>query len=91
MTKKKPPQSLQIRNSTAEFLMFTAQAGQGSIEVRVESDTVWLSQKLMAELFGVDIRTISEHLRNIFENKELQEDSVIRKFRITAADGKRYA
>lgn len=91
MTKgKKPPQSLQIRNSTAEFLIFTAQAGEGSIEVRVEGDTVWLSQKLMAELFGVDVRTISEHLRNIFENKELQEDSVVRKFRITAADGKQY-
>ncbi len=90
MTQKTPPQTLQIRNSTAEFLMFSAQAGQGSIEVRVESDTVWLSQKLMAELFAVDVRTISEHLRNIFESKELQENAVIRKFRITAADGKQY-
>ncbi len=79
-----------IRNSTAEFLIFTAQAGENSIEVRVEDETVWLTQKLMAELFGVDIRTISEHLKNIFQSNELNDDSVIRKFRITAADGKKY-
>jgi len=79
-----------IRNSTAEFLIFTAQAGEDSIEVRVENETVWLSQKLIAELFGVDVRTVSEHLRNIFKDSELQEDSVIRKFRITASDGKKY-
>jgi hypothetical protein len=51
-----------IRNSTAEFLIFTAQAGEQSIEARYESDTVWLSQKLMAELFAVNVRTVSEHL-----------------------------
>ena len=90
MSWKKSPQTLQIRNSTAEFLIFTAQAGEGSIEVRVEDETVWLTQKLMAELFGVDVRTVSEHLQNIFKNNELEEDSVIRKFRITAADGKQY-
>ncbi|MCB1616876.1 MAG: virulence RhuM family protein [Pseudomonadales bacterium] len=91
MTKgEKHPQSLQIRNSTAEFLIFTAQAGEGSIEVRVEGDTVWLTQKLMAELFGVSVPTINEHLKNIFASNELEENSVIRKFRITAADGKQY-
>jgi len=79
-----------IRNSTAEFLIFTSQAGEGSIEVRVEDDTVWLTQKLIAELFGVDVRTVSEHLRNIFKDGELQEGSVIRKFRNTASDGKKY-
>ena len=79
-----------IRNSTAEFLIFTAQAGDDSIEVRVKNETVWLTQKLMAELFGVDVRTISEHLKNIFQSNELKDDSVIRKFRITAADGKKY-
>jgi len=79
-----------IRNSTAEFLIFTAQAGDDSIEVRVAEETVWLTQKLMAELFGVDVRTISEHLKNIFQSNELKDDSVIRKFRITAADGKKY-
>ncbi len=79
-----------IRNSTTEFLIFTAQAGDDSIEVRVKDETVWLTQKLMAELFGVDVRTISEHLKNIFQSNELKDDSVIRKFRITAADGKKY-
>ncbi len=78
-----------ICNSTAEFLIFTAQAGDDSIEVRVENETVWLTQKLMAELFGVYVRTISEHLRNIFQRNELQDDSVIWKFWITAVSGNR--
>jgi hypothetical protein len=86
MTDKK----LQIRNSTAEFLVFTAQNGQQSIEVRYEDETIWLTQKLLATLFDVDIRTVSEHLKHIFKSGELQEDSVIRKFRNTAADGKSY-
>ena len=81
---------LQIRNSTAEFLIFTRQAGEAGIEVRVAEETVWLTQKLMAALFGVDVRTISEHLRNLFESGELRKDSVIRKFRTTASDGKNY-
>lgn len=79
-----------IRNSTAEFLIFTGQAGEQSIEARYENENVWLTQKLMAELFSVDVRTISEHLINIFQSEELQEDAVIRKFRNTAADGKKY-
>jgi hypothetical protein len=86
----KPEKKLQIRNSTAEFLIFTRQAGEDGIEVRVQDDTVWLTQKLMAVLFGVDVRTISEHLRNLFDSGEAREDSVIRKFRTTAADGKNY-
>ena len=80
-----------IRNSTAEFLIFTTQAGEQSIESRYEDDTVWLSQKLMAELFAVDVRTVSEHLKNVFASNELDEEAVIRKFRITASDGKTYA
>ncbi|WP_300670182.1 RhuM family protein [Desulfoluna sp.] len=79
-----------IRNSTAEFLIFTGQAGEQSIEARYEDETIWLTQKLMAELFGVDVRTVSEHLKNIFNSFELQEDSVVRKFRNTASDGKSY-
>lgn len=79
-----------IRNSTVEFLIFTGQSGEQSIEARYEDETIWLSQKLMAELFGVDVRTISEHLKNIFQSGELDETSVIRKFRITASDGKNY-
>ena len=80
----------QIRNSTAEFLIFTAQSGEGGIEVRYGDETIWLTQKLMAELFDVNVRTISEHLRNIFQSDELRENSVIRKFRNTASDGKQY-
>lgn len=81
---------LQIRNSTAEFLIFTGQAGEKSIEARYEDESIWLSQKLMAQLFDVSVPTINEHLKNIFACDELKEDSVIRKFRITASDGKKY-
>ncbi len=73
-----------IRNSTAEFLIFTGQAGEQSIEARYEDETVWLTQKLMAELFAVDVRTVSEHLKNIFASGELGEEAVVRKFRNTA-------
>ena len=80
-----------IRNSTAEFLIFTGQAGEQSIEARYEDETIWLTQKLIAALFSVSIPTINEHLKNIFDSDELDRDSVIRKFRITAADGKSYS
>jgi len=81
---------IQIRNSTAEFLVFTSQAKENGIEVRVEDETVWLTQKLIAALFEVDVRTVSEHFKNIFASGELAEGSVIRKFRNTASDGKQY-
>ncbi|NCC23378.1 MAG: cell filamentation protein Fic [Alphaproteobacteria bacterium] len=81
---------LQIRNSTAEFLIFTAQAGEQGIEVRFEGGTVWLTQKMLAELFQIGVPTVSEHLKNIFESNELEKESVVRKFRTTAADGKGY-
>ncbi len=87
---KKQSDKLMIRNSTAEFLIFTQQAGEGGIEVHYEDETIWLTQKLMAELFCVTIPTINEHLKNIFESNELQEKAVIRKFRITAPDNKSY-
>ena len=90
MNEQHPENKLIIHNSTAEFLIFTQQAGEGGIEVRYEDGSIWLTQKLMAELFNVDVRTISEHLKNIYASGELQEDSVIRKFRITASDGKNY-
>ncbi|AMO39180.1 hypothetical protein AC731_016305 [Thauera humireducens] len=64
-----------IRNSTAELLIFTSQAGDQSIEARYEDETVWLTQKLIAELFAVDVRTVSEHLRNIFASGELDEEA----------------
>ena len=73
---------LTIRNSTVEFLIFTSQAGEDSIEVKYTDQTVWLSQKMMAKLFDVTIPTINEHLKHIYQCKELDENSTIRKFRI---------
>jgi len=78
-----------IRNSTAEFLIFTGQAGEQSIEARYEDETVWLSQKLMAELFAVDVRTVSEHLKNIYSTGELVREATLRKFRTVQPEGGR--
>jgi len=83
------PQKLQIRNSTAEFLIFSRQAGENTIEVRVEDETVWLTQKLMAVLFEVDVRTVNEHLSNIYQSGEVLRDATIRKFRIVQKEGER--
>ena len=79
-----------VGNSMVEFLIFKEPSGESQIEVRYEKGTIWLTQKLMAELFSVSIPTINEHLKNIFKSSELQTNSVIRKFRITASDGKSY-
>ena len=73
-----------------QLIFYSTPQGSVKVEVVFENETFWLSQKRMAELFGVDVRTVNEHLKNIFKNGELQEDSVIRNFRITAADGKNY-
>jgi hypothetical protein len=81
---------LQIRNSTAEFLIFTSQAGKDGIEVRFENETIWLSQKLMAVLFDCSTDNISLHLKNIFKSGELNENSVTEEFSATASDGKKY-
>lgn len=82
--------TIQIRNSTAEFLIFTKQENKNTIEVRIEEETVWLTQKLMGVLFEKGRSTITEHLKNIFETGELRENSVCRDFRHTAEDGKEY-
>ncbi|MBR1377487.1 MAG: virulence RhuM family protein [Bacilli bacterium] len=81
--------NLQIRNSTAEFLIFTKQNKEKTIEVIVDDDSVWLSQKLMAELFGTTRNNITMHLKDIF-SKELNENSVCKDFLHTAEDGKKY-
>ena len=81
--------TLQIRNSTAEFLIFTKQNKEKTIEVIVDEESVWLSQKLMAELFGTTRNNITMHLSNIFQN-ELSESSVCKDFLHTASDGKNY-
>ena len=79
-----------IRSSAAEYLTFVAASGQGGVEAVYADEDVWLSQKMMGELYGVNVRTVSEHLKNIFADNELEQESVIRNFRITAADGKNY-
>ena len=83
---------LSIRSSAAEYLTYVASVGDetSSIEMRYEDENIWLTQKMMAALYDVDIRTINYHVKKIFKDSELQEDSVIRKFRITAEDGKTY-
>jgi len=90
MSDDSTPEKKQIRNSTAEFLIFSAQSGGEGLEVRYEDATIWLPQRLMAQLFDVSVPTINEHLKNIFSQGEVDSDSAIRKFRITAADGKNY-
>ena len=73
-----------------EIALFQADDGRTWLEVHLDHETVWLTQKQMAELFSKDVRTVNEHIRNIFKEGELEEPAVIRKFRITAADGKSY-
>ena len=90
MAKKK--EEITIRSSTAEYLTYIASVGdvETSFEMRYEDENIWLTQKLMASLYDVDVRTVNYHIKKIFADSELQEDSVIRKFRITADDGKTY-
>ncbi len=80
---------LQIRNSTAEFLIFTSQAGENTIEVMVQDETVWLTQKMTAALFEVEVNTINYHLKEIYNSGELKQVATIRKFRIVQTEGKR--
>lgn len=94
MSNKKTPPSIPskalVRSSAAEYLTFVAASGQGGVEAIYADENVWLTQKLLAQLYDVDVRTINYHLKKVFEDSELQADSVIRNFRITAADGKNY-
>lgn len=90
MKKKNTKKQLMIRNSTAEFLIFTSQSKSNGIEVRYEDENLWMTQKMMGELFSVTKQTISEHLLNVFGSKELDEKSVVRNFLTTANDGKNY-
>lgn len=98
MTSKKPlsqPPKKNVvslaRSSAAEYLTFVAASGQGGVEAVYADESIWLTQKMMAVLYDVNVRTVNEHLKKIFADSELQKDSVIRKFRITASDGKNYS
>jgi hypothetical protein len=79
-----------VRSSAAEYLTFVAASGHGGVEAVYADENVWLTQKMMGLLYDVDVRTINYHLKNVFSSSELEEDSVIRNIRITAADGKSY-
>ncbi|MBQ6777459.1 MAG: virulence RhuM family protein [Paludibacteraceae bacterium] len=81
---------LQIRNSTAEFLIFQAEDKAQGVQVFYQDENIWATQKAMAELYGVDRSVITKHLKNIFESLEIQQDSVSAIFAHTALDGKTY-
>jgi hypothetical protein len=90
MAKKRSSDSLRIRNSTTEFLTFAYQKGGDGVEVRVQAGTIWLSQKLMGELFATSTDNIGLHLKNIFKESELDAVAVTEEFSATASDGKTY-
>ena len=89
MAKKKV--EIAIRSSAAEYLTYVASVGdqQDSIEMRYEDENIWLTQKMMATLYDVDVRTINEHIKKIYSDSELEEDSTIRNFRIVQTEGSR--
>ena len=79
-----------VRSSAAEYLTFVAASGHGGIEAVYADENVWLTQKMMGLLYDVETHTVNYHLKKVFADNELEEDAVIRNFRITAADGKSY-
>ena len=91
MAKKKDKDEITIRSSAAEYLTYVASIGdqQDSIEIRYEDENIWLTQKMMATLYDVDVRTINEHIKKIYRDSELEETSTIRKFRIVQSEGSR--
>ncbi|HIJ91582.1 MAG: virulence RhuM family protein [Desulfobulbaceae bacterium] len=96
MSEKKNPQvpmrseTSMVRSSAAEYLTFVAASGKGGVEAVYADENIWLTQKMLGALYDVETHTINYHLKKVFADSELQEDSVIRNFRITAADGKNY-
>jgi len=88
---KKKKGEITIRSSAAEYLTYVASVGdqQDSIEMRYEDENIWLTQKMMATLYDVDVRTINEHIKKIYSDSELEEDATIRNFRIVQTEGLR--
>jgi len=84
------PKHLSLQDQTTEFLLYTTPNGGVKVEVALSGETLWLTQKRMAELFGVGVPAISKHLKNIFESNELKQDSVVSILETTADDGKKY-
>lgn len=91
MTKKKR-QEVTVRSSAAEYLTYVASVGgeESSVKMRYEDENIWLTQKMMAVLYDVSVSAVNQHLKRIFDDGELAEDAVIKKYLITAADGKNY-
>ncbi len=81
-----------LRSSTAEYLSFVAAGGnsENSVEMRYEDENIWLTQKLMSALYDVSVPAINQHLKRVFSDNELDENSVVKKYLITASDGKNY-
>jgi len=90
MSKKKAGTKSMVRSSAAEYLSFIAATGEGGVDVIYADENIWLSQKMMATLYLVETHTVNYHLKKVFSDHELNENSVIRNFRITATDGKSY-
>lgn len=91
MAKKKPSTEITIRSSAAEYLTFVSAIGDQpqSVELRYEDENIWLTQRLMAELYGVDVRTINDHIQKVYNDHELEEGATIRNFRIVQTEGTR--
>ena len=79
-----------VRSSAAEYLTFIAAGGKGGVDAVYADENIWLTQKMMGLLYAVETNTINYHLKKVFDDSELEENAVIRNFRITAADGKNY-
>lgn len=96
MTSKKTPKSSPkkdisiVRSSAAEYLTFIAATGEGGVEAIYADESIWITQKMMGVLYDVETHTINYHLKKVFSDSELEQNSVIRNFRITAADEKQY-
>ena len=78
-----------IRSSAAEYLTYVAATGENGVELRYEDENIWLTQKMLSTIYGVNIATINEHIKNIYKDNELDEDSTIRKFLIVQKEGNR--
>ena len=90
-SKKKPSKEISlVRSSAAEYLTFVAASGSGGVEAVYADESIWLTQKMMGLLYDVETHTINYHLKKVFSDSELEEDTVIRNFRITASGGKSY-
>lgn len=90
---KNNKKAITIRSSAAEYLTYAAAVGDSSesIEMRYENENIWLTQRMMAELYNVDVRTVNFHIKNIYSDAELAESSTIRKYRIVQSEGGRSA